>query len=101
MIKPGVLHTAHELMGHGATDAHGAIDHGAEAVAQAVSHAGEAASHAGTMVSGFTIPGLLEIGTFLGFAALFAFFFLNQLTKAPLVAKRDPYIDESLHHHVV
>jgi hypothetical protein len=106
MIKPGVLHTAHELMGHGEHgEAHSAMDHGVEAVAQAVSQgteaAGHAASHASAMVSGFTIPGLLEVGTFLGFAALFAFFFLNQLAKAPLVAKRDPYIDESLHHHVV
>lgn len=103
MIKPGVLHTAHELMG--GHDAHGAIGHASDAVAQAVAHGAETAphgdDHASTFTAGFTIPGLLEIGTFLGFAAMFAFFFLVQLSKAPLVAKRDPYIDESLHHHVV
>jgi hypothetical protein len=99
MIKPGVLHTAHELMG--GHDAHGSVEHGGEAVAQAVAHGGEAVEHASSFLVGFTIPGLLELGTFLGFAALFAFFFLTQLSKAPLVAKGDPYIDESLHHHVV
>ncbi len=103
MIKPGVLHTAHELMGHGGS--HGAVDAAHGPVAQAVSHAGEsvghAAEHASTFVSGFTLPGFLELGTFLGFAALFVFFFFIQLTKAPLVAEKDPYIDESLHHHVI
>jgi hypothetical protein len=99
MIKPGVLHTAHELTG--GHDAHGSTGHTQEAVAQAVAHGGEAAGHASNFMAGFTIPGLLEIGTFLGFAAMFAYFFLNQLSKAPLVPKRDPYIDESLHHHVV
>jgi len=103
MIKPGVLHTAHELMGHGAS--HGAIDAAHGPVAQAVSHAsetaGHAAEHASTFVSGFTLPGFLELGTFLGFAALFVFFFFVQLTKAPLVPAKDPYIDESLHHHVI
>lgn len=99
MIKPGALHTAHELMGHGAGG------HAGEAMAQPVAHgaeaAGHAAEHASSFVAGFTIPGLLELGTFLGFGALFAYFFLTQLAKAPLIAKRDPYIDESLHHHVV
>ena len=99
MIKPGVLHTAHELMG--GHEAHGAAQHGSEAVAQAVAHGAEAAEHTSGFLVGFTLPGFLEIGTFLGFAALFAFFFLTQLSKAPLIAKRDPYIDESLHHHVV
>ncbi len=109
MIKPGVLHTAHALSGHGgghgSSDAHGAVEGAHGAAAQLISHASEAtehaAHHASSFVSGFTIPGLLELGTFLGFAALFAFFFLRQLEKAPLVPSRDPYIDESLHHHVV
>ncbi|MCB0668164.1 MAG: hypothetical protein KDC80_20200 [Saprospiraceae bacterium] len=104
MIKPGALHTAHEMMGHSASTMQGG-EHGGEAVAQAVGHgaetAGHAVEHASNFVAGFTIPGLLEIGTFVGFAALFAYFFLTQLAKAPLVAKQDPYIDESLHHHVV
>ncbi len=93
MIKPGALHTAHELMGHG----HGAAEAGHEAAA----HAAEHVEHASNFVAGFTLPGFLELGTMLGFAALFAYFFLQQLEKAPLVARRDPYIEESLHHHVV
>ncbi len=102
MIKPGVMHTAHELMGgHGAghaTEGHGeAASHGAAHGAEVADHA----EHVSEFVNGFTIPGFLEIGTFLGFAALFIYLFMRQLEKAPLVARRDPYIDESLHHHVV
>ena len=50
--------------------------------------------------SGYTIPGLLEIGIFLGFLGGFLFFVLSTLAKAPLEPKRDPYFEESLHHHV-
>jgi len=49
--------------------------------------------------AGFTIPGLLEIGTFLGFLAGFILFFLSRLSKATLTPKNDPYLEESLHHH--
>lgn len=93
MLKPGILHTAHEVLG---------VSH--EAAAHAADHAHEAgahAEHAAHAVAGFSLPGFLEIGTFIGFAALFAYCFLVQLQKAPLVAYRDPYIEESLHHHVV
>lgn len=50
--------------------------------------------------SGYTIPGLLELGTFAGFLGLFLYFVFSQLRKAPLVPKKDPYVVESLHHHV-
>lgn len=70
MIKPGVLHTA---------------SHG---------HA-----HSG-FTPGFTLPGLLEIGTMLGFLSLFLFVILTVLSKNTLLAKNDPYLEESLHHHV-
>lgn len=84
MIKPGALHTAHEVLGHGM---HSAGDgHGAE--------------HASSYVAGFTIPGLLEIGTFIGFLGLFLYVALNTLSKAALVPKNDPYLAESIHHHV-
>lgn len=86
MIKPGVLHTAHELIARGAN--HGGGDHG---------HAVEHAAH---FVSGYTLPGFLEIGWFLGFLALFLFIVLKGLARVPLVARRDPYVGESLHHHV-
>lgn len=80
MLKPGILHTSHEVAHH-------------------VEGASEAAQHAG-FTAGFTIPGLLEIGTFLGFIALFLFVFFNALSKTALVPKNDPYLEESLHHHV-
>ncbi|NRB63202.1 MAG: hypothetical protein HRU40_09300 [Saprospiraceae bacterium] len=83
MIKPGARHTAMEAMHH----ADGA-------------HAGEAAHHAVEFAMGFTIPGLLEIGTMLGFLAGFLYVVLNTLTKAPLSPANDPYIGEATHHHV-
>ncbi len=89
MIKPGALHTAHELAGHG----HGG-DHGAGA------HAGEAVEHAAHFVSGFTLPGLLEIGVFIGFLSGFLYFVYVKLSQAPLVPENDPYLAESIHHHV-
>ncbi len=89
MIKPGVLHTSHAVAGHG-------HDHGH--AAEGAAHGAEHASH---FVSGFSLPGLLEFGTMLGFLGLFLFVALTALSKAPLVAKNDPYLEESLHHHVV
>lgn len=44
--------------------------------------------------------GVLEIGMFLGFLGLFLFTVHNALSKAPLVAKNHPYLDEAKHHHV-
>ena len=75
MIKPGALHTAHEVLGH-----HG--DHGGS-------------------TPGFTLPGLLEIGTFLGFLGLYLYLGFNQMTKASLMPKNDPYIQEAMHHEVI
>ncbi len=103
MVKPGVLHTAHEAMGHGSHGGHGEADaahgaaHGAEHVADMAHHGVE---HASSFVSGFTLPGFLELGTMLGFFGLFMFFALNAMSKASLLPKNDPYLGESLHHHV-
>jgi hypothetical protein len=83
MIKPGVAITAAEAAHHAGGEV---ADHG------------HAASHA--MQAGFTLPGFLEIGTLIGFLSLFLFFVLHRLGKAALVPKNDPYLDESLHHHV-
>jgi hypothetical protein len=47
---------------------------------------------------GYTIPGFLDIGAFLGFLSLFLFVFFTYLSKAALVPKNDPFLDESLHH---
>ena len=91
MIKPGVLATTeHVLHSHAGAEA---ADHGHE-----VAHG--AAEHASNFVAGFTIPGLLEIGIFLGFTAFFLLVVAHYLSKAPLVAKNDPFLAESVHHHV-
>jgi len=62
--------------------------------------AGHAVEHGAEFAMGFTIPGLLEIGTFLGFLAFFLYFVFSRLEKAALIPKNDPYLEESLHHHV-
>jgi hypothetical protein len=93
MIKPGALHTAHELGGHGG---HGEAGHGADMAHGAAAHA----EHASSVVSGFTFPGLLELGTMLGFLGLFLYVVFNTLSKNSLTSAKDPYIEESLHHHV-
>jgi hypothetical protein len=49
---------------------------------------------------GFTLPGFLEIGTMLGFLALYLFITLRSLSKAALFPKNDPYAEEATHHHV-
>jgi hypothetical protein len=43
--------------------------------------------------------GLIEIGTFLGFAGLFILVSGYYLSKANIVPKNHPYIEESYHHH--
>jgi hypothetical protein len=44
--------------------------------------------------------GLLEIGLALIYSGVFAFVIAQTLTKAPLVAKNHPMLQESLHHHI-
>ena len=44
--------------------------------------------------------GPLEIGMFLGFLGAFLFVTHNALSKASLVAKNHPFLDEAAHHHV-
>lgn len=43
--------------------------------------------------------GFIEIGMFLGFAGLFIFVVFNALSKAPLMVKNHPFLDESIHFH--
>jgi len=88
MIKPGALHTAHALLA-------ASVEHGGHAVAE---HGGHGHS---SFTPGFTLPGLVEIGTFIGFLGLFLFVFFTNLAKTTLVSKKDPYYEESLHHHVM
>lgn len=51
-------------------------------------------------VSGYFIPGLADIGVLLGFLALFFATTMHFLSRASLVPKNDPFLQESLHHHV-
>jgi len=81
--QEALAHHGHDAAGHAAEAAHGA------------------AEHVAGFLSGFTIPGLLEVGTMLGFLGLFLYFVFNQLAKASLVPSRDPYIQESIHHETL
>lgn len=55
--------------------------------------------HGSDFVMGFHFPGLIEIGTFLGFIGLFMFIVLGTLAKASLAPKNDPFFAESDNHH--
>lgn len=44
--------------------------------------------------------GLMEIGTTLTFASVFVYFIMSQLSKANLIAKNHPFLEESLHHDI-
>lgn len=113
MLKPGVLEAAQE---HLSTAHH--IPEGlslnapevsaqivashAEGTSSAVSH-GEDAAHGHADMKpdiGYFVPGPADIGLMLGFLALFVATTLYFLSKAPLVPKNDPYLQESYHHHV-
>ena len=99
----------HAAADHGHDDGHATAGHDDHAAASHDDHAAAghdeyADGHESTRVflpykAGYTIPGLLEIGIFLGFLGGFLFFVLSMLTKAPLEPKKDPYFEESLHHH--
>jgi hypothetical protein len=72
MIKPGALETALHAVGE----------------------------HHHGFAAGFTIPGLLELGTFIGFTAGFLYFAFSRLEQASLQPENDPYYAESLNHQV-
>ena len=114
MIKPGVIHTAHEVMGHSdhgaghdgehaGEAAHSAAEHGSEVAHAAGGHVesvADAAHGASEFLMGYNLPGFLEIGTFIGFLSLFLLIFYRTLGSAPLTPAKDPFLEESLHHHV-
>ena len=64
-------------------------------VMPAVSHF--AAHHHGAEVHGPFI-GLQEVGGWAFFAGLFLLIVPQMMTRAPLLAQNDPYLDEALHH---
>jgi hypothetical protein len=44
--------------------------------------------------------GIIEWGTTLTFASLFIYFIANELSKANLIPKNHPFLEESLHHEI-
>jgi hypothetical protein len=97
MIKPGVLETAaHEMVSHVSEVAAQATTEGHQTAAAVVEHGG----HESSFKVGNNIPGLPELGLLIGFLALFFGSALHFLSKASLTPKRDPFLQESLHHHV-
>jgi hypothetical protein len=90
----GATDVPHDHDGDGKPD-HAEGDHGKDV------HAADDHAHAEhRFVMGFHFPGLLEIGTMLGFLGLFLFVTFSYLAKASLRAKNDPFLGESEHHHV-
>jgi hypothetical protein len=45
-------------------------------------------------------PGLYELAGLVGPLALFVFLTARTFQKVPLLARNDPYLGESLHHHI-
>jgi hypothetical protein len=110
--QEGHGHDNHKSAHHGEEHENGTAGHGQEGHA-AAEHGGEGHeahgeeehghddhAHGPAFRMGFTIPGLLEIGIFFGFLASFFFVVFTSLSKAALVPANDPYLGESLHHHV-
>ncbi len=113
----GAVGAAHDAAaGHGAEATHAVGEHaaqGAEHVAKAVVESATPAMDAlektnienffhykSDMTMGYGFPGLLEFGIMLGFFALFIYFVFSRLEKAALIPKNDPYLEETMHHHV-
>ena len=128
VLKHNAEHGAHSAVGHGtegashaatttehaATGAHDVAAHGTEQAGHILKAASETPAmdalaatnnaeffhYTPDMTVGYGIPGLLEIGIFLGFGALFTWFVFTRLEKANLVPTKDPYLEETLHHQV-
>ena len=45
-------------------------------------------------------PGLYEVAGVVGPLALFVFVTTRTFQRVPLIARRDPFLAESLHHHI-
>ena len=101
--ESATAHVTEEEHAAPATEAHNTEAGTHEAHAAVASGHAKADPHARPdygFVPGFSLPGFLEIGTALGFLGLFLYFSFSQLAKAPLVTKNDPFLEESLNHHV-
>jgi hypothetical protein len=118
------MEAANNAVIQGTQATHGATQHGtdvAHAVANHVEHAVETVKagietpatdallatnnaeffhYTPDMTSGYGIPGLIEIGIFLGFGAFFTWFVLKRLESTSLVPTSDPFLEETMHHEV-
>jgi hypothetical protein len=90
----------HATEEHAATaaEATAAAAHGDEGSGHGDPHDDTGGGEPSSFRMGFTIPGLEELGIFVGFLSLFLFFFFRQLERVSLVPKNDPFLEESLHH---
>jgi hypothetical protein len=52
------------------------------------------------VVTGKNNFGLLEIGTFAGYAGFFTYVVVRSLAAAPLVPRNHPYLGECMDHHI-
>jgi len=83
---------------HSEADAHG-DDHAGSTADHGDGH-GDGHGHGSEFHLGFHFPGFLELGTAIGFLSLFLFLFYRSLASAKLTPKNDPFLNESVHHHV-
>ena len=54
--------------------------------------------HNPEFMMGFNFPGLIEVGTMIGFLGLFIFVVFSSLGKANLIPTNDPFVGETLTH---
>lgn len=91
-------HKAEEMHEEGHTPPAAEGHHEAAAHGEGEDHEAGAHHTDSSFKLGYTLPGIPELGTMIGFLSLFLFFFFSTLSKASLVPFRDPYLEESLHH---
>jgi hypothetical protein len=103
-VKDAVTHTAETAGADAHTpDTHTPDAHATEGHGDAHGEHAEVAPHGGHpgpkhFQLGYTIPGFLDLGAFLGFLSLFLFVFFSHLSRASMLPKNDPFLEESLHH---
>jgi len=89
--------TTHSEAAHEAPAAHATTDAAHDVVHATESH-GDA--HVAEEVKTYAGLGLVELMILVGFLGAFLLTFFNRLSKAPLINESDPYLKESLRHHV-
>lgn len=88
-------HTENESTSVVSTDVHAEDVHAVKTTSHEV-HGG----HEAEMVKSYAGIGIWDLAVLAGFLGVFLYLFFNRLSKAPLVNESDPYLKESLKHHV-